>query len=162
MFFVTEAKQIQPDDCLKIVSYELSPYKIEEFNSNFFATALDKTEKLLRCLKCQRVLQHIKTIQEAIKHSDECRGIKNQTSSKDKQENSAIITTTTSDTNAKNVKKAKKRVKKDKKSHRKRKKKWKLQLQNENVTSAKKSKFEIIDDNSSQNVRSWPSLYKAE
>ena len=32
----------------------------------------------------------------------------------------------------------------------------------ENVTSAKKSKFEIIGDNSSQNVRSWPSLYKAE
>ena len=79
MFFITEAKQIQTDDCLKIVSYELSPYKIEEFNSNFFATALDKTEKLLRCLKCQRVMQHIKTIQEAIKHSDMCRGIKNQT-----------------------------------------------------------------------------------
>ena len=107
------------------------------------------------------MFQHIKTIQEAIKHSDMCRGIKNQTSSNDKKENSAIITTTTSDTNAKNVKKAKKRVKKDKKSHRKRKKKWKLQLQNENVTSAKKSKFEIIGDNSSQNVRSWSSLYIA-
>ena len=31
----------------------------------------------------------------------------------------------------------------------------------ENVTSAKKSKFEIIGDNSSQNVRSWSSLYIA-
>ena len=149
MFFITEAKQIQPDDCLKIVSYELSPYKIEEFNSNFFATALDKTEKLLRCLKCQKVFQHIKTIQEAINHSDMCRGIKNQTSSNDKKENSAIITSPTN-----HLKEAKKRKrKKAKKSKRQ---------SHENVTSAKKSKFEIIGDNSNQIVRSWPSLYKAE
>ena len=142
MFFVTEAKQIQPDDCLKIVSYELSPYKIEEFNSNFFATALDKTEKLLRCLKCQRVMQHIKTIQEAIKHSDMCRGIKNLTSSNDKRENSAIITPMTSDNIRLRLKEAKKRK-------RKKAKKRKRQS-HENVTSAKKSKFEIIGDNSKQ------------
>ena len=153
MFFITEAKQIQPDDCLKIVSYELSPYKIEEFNSNFFATALDKSEKLLRCLKCQRVMQHIKTIQEAIKHSDVCRGIKNQTSSNDKKENSAIITPMTSDKITNRLKEARKRK-------RKRAKKSKRQS-HENVTSAKKSKFEIIGDNSSQNVRSWSSLYIA-
>ena len=153
MFFITEAKQIQPDDCLKIVSYELSPYKIEEFNSNFFATALDKSEKLLRCLKCQRVMQHIKTIQEAIKHSDVCRGIKNQTSSNDKKENSAIITPMTSDKITNRLKEARKRK-------RKRAKKRKRQS-HENVTSAKKSKFEIIGDNSSQNVRSWSSLYIA-
>ena len=158
MFFITEAKQIQPDDCLKIVSYELSPYKIEEFNSNFFATALDKSEKLLRCLKCQRVMQHIKTIQEAIKHSDMCRGIKNQTSGNDKRENSAIITPMTSDNNtsknANHLKEAKKRKRKKAKNCK--------HQSHENVTSAKKSKFEIIGDNSSQNVRSWPSLYKTE
>ena len=85
-FFLTEANQFQPDDCLKIVSYELSPYKKEEFNSNFFDTTLDKTEKYLRCVKCQRVFPSIKTIQTAIQHSDPCKGIFNFNSKKTKQQ----------------------------------------------------------------------------
>ena len=51
-------------------------------------------------------------------------------------------------------------LKEAKKRKRKKAKKRKRQS-HENVTSAKKSKFEIIGDNSSQNVRSWSSLYIA-
>ena len=84
-----------------------------------------------------------------------CRGIKNQTSSNDKKENSAIITSPTN--HLKEAKKRKRKLYLERKKAKKRKRQ-----SHENITSAKKSKFEIIGDNSNQIVRSWPSLYKAE